>query len=62
MQNLTLGDKLYVIAICVYISTFCCLCTLNENNYNTRMWANAQRDGCPAEYSWRRLFNAAKFG
>ena len=26
------------------------------------MWANAQRDGCPAKYRWRPLFNAAKFG
>jgi len=26
------------------------------------MWANAQRDGCPAECRWRLLFNAAKFG
>jgi len=26
------------------------------------MWANAHRDGRPAEYSWRPLFNAAKFG
>ena len=25
------------------------------------MWANAQRDGRPAEYKWRPLFNAAKF-
>ena len=25
------------------------------------MWANAQRDGRPAEYSWRPLFNDAKF-
>ena len=24
----------------------------------TRMWANAQRYGHPAEYRWRRLFNA----
>jgi len=24
-----------------------------------RMWANAQRDGRPAEYRWRPLFNAA---
>ena len=23
------------------------------------MWANAQRDGCPAKYRWRPLFNAA---
>jgi len=26
------------------------------------MWANAQSDGRPAEYRWRPLFNAAKFG
>jgi len=26
------------------------------------MWANAQRDGRPAEYRWHPLFNAAKFG
>jgi len=26
------------------------------------MWAEAQRDGRPAEYRWRPLFNAAKFG
>jgi len=26
------------------------------------MWANAQPDGRPAEYRWRTLFNAAKFG
>ena len=29
---------------------------------HTRMWANAQRDGRPAEHRWRPLFNAAKFG
>ena len=26
------------------------------------VWANAQRHGRPAEYRWRPLFNAAKFG
>jgi len=26
------------------------------------MWAHAQPDGRPAEYSWRPLFNAAKIG
>ena len=26
------------------------------------MWANVQRDGHTAEYRWRPLFNAAKFG
>jgi len=31
--------------------------------YNeTRMWANDQRDGRPAEYRSYSLFNAAKFG
>jgi len=25
----------------------------------TRMWANAQRDGRPAECRWRHLLNAA---
>ena len=30
-------------------------CTILE----TRMWANAQRDGCTAQYRWRPLFNAA---
>jgi len=28
----------------------------------TRMWANAQRDGRPEKHRWRPLFNAAKFG
>jgi len=28
----------------------------------SRMWANAQGDGRPAEHRWRPLFNAAKFG
>jgi len=47
-------------------------CTLNSiithHNTNTEkyakqeMWANAQRDGRPAEYRWRPLFNAAMFG
>ena len=29
--------------------------------YITRMWANAQPDGRPAEHRWRPLFNTAKF-
>jgi len=34
-----------------------------SQNYNqTRMWANAQRHGCPAEYRWRCVLNATKFG
>ena len=30
-----------------------------DNSDATRMWANAQRDGRPAEYRWRPLLNAA---
>ena len=32
------------------------------NAFVTRMWANAQRDGRPAESKWRHVLNAAKFG
>jgi len=34
----------------------------SKNTKGTRMWANAQPDGRPAEHRWRPLFNAAKFG
>jgi len=33
-----------------------------QTHVSTRMWANAQPDGRPAEHRWRPLFNAAKFG
>jgi len=33
-----------------------------SNKIELEMWVNAQRDGRPAEYRWRPLFNAAKFG
>jgi len=36
--------------------------SLNYTIKITGMWANAHRDGRPAEYWWRPLFNAAKFG
>jgi len=32
---------------------------LNDTKQILEMWANAQRDGRPAEYRWRPLFNAA---
>ena len=41
-----------------HVATFCP--TLKTQT--TRMWANAQRHGRPAEYRWRPRFNAAKFG
>jgi len=34
----------------------------SSSTEKTRMWANAQRDGHPAEYRSCPLFNAAKFG
>ena len=36
--------------------------TTTQNKHKLEMWANAQRDGRPAKYRWRSLFNAAKFG
>ena len=36
--------------------------TVAQKPFGTRMWANAQPDGRPAEYKWHPLFNAAKFG
>jgi len=35
---------------------------LDEEKERSRMWASVQHDGRPAEYRWRPLFNAAKFG
>jgi len=32
---------------------------LSQKITKLEMWANAQRDGRPAEYRWRPLFNAA---
>jgi len=40
----------------------CKYVVLNTDSTETRMWANAQRDGRPAEHWWRPLFNAANFG
>jgi len=41
------------------------VCQHTQNIMKLEMWANAQRDGRPAEYRWhpwRPLFNAAKVG
>jgi len=34
----------------------------SKDAFQTRMWANAQRDGHPDKYRWHPLFNAAQFG
>jgi len=39
-----------------------CRTASHRKKNKLEMWANAQRDGHPAEYRWRPLFNAAKFG
>jgi len=47
----------------INVRTLSCYCfMLQTATIITRMWANAQRDGCPAEHRRRPLFNAAKFG
>jgi len=33
-----------------------------HSKFTLEMWANAQRDGRPAEHRWRPLLNVAKFG
>jgi len=38
------------------------ICRAEPKQKKREMWANAQRDGRPAEYRWRPLFKAAKFG
>jgi len=46
----------------VWVSLCTLLYTTQHRTVLTRMWANAQLDGHPAEHRWRPLFNAAKFG
>jgi len=47
---------------CKLLSHVAALSSNIHMTVTTRMWANAQRDGRPAEHRWRPLFNAAKFG
>jgi len=50
-------------SVAAYMTTVLQAVTRAEmNDITTKMWANAQRDGRPAEYRWRPLFNASKFG
>ena len=46
----------------VLITILCHRPSEQSDEGKLEMWANAQRDGRPAEYRWRSLFNAAKFG
>ena len=46
---------------CLFAILLCLMSCVRMNKW-TRMWANAQPDGRPAEHRWRPLFNGAKFG
>jgi len=61
-----LAEVCTVAVLLVCIVYVCTTSNINKcgSGKNTRleMWTNAQRDGRPAAYRWRPLFNAAKFG
>jgi len=45
----------------VLIAILCHRPSEQSDKGKLEMWANAQRDGRPAEYRWRSLFNAADY-
>jgi len=53
--------RLRTTAVSFTVGLFCSLAFLDQSRKKRRleMWANAQRDGRPAEYRWPPLFNAA---
>ena len=48
-----------VIVAATVADTVVVIITSGQSNLTLEMWASAQRDGRPAEYRWRPLFNAA---
>jgi len=56
-----LGKDTRALLISVTYTVFNLHTVIILNLSSTRMWANAQPDGRPAEHRWRPLFNAAKF-
>jgi len=49
-------------SIALVLTTKLTITKQQQQQQQLEMWANAQRDGRPAEHRWRPLFNAAKFG
>ena len=59
MQNLLCCvEEILLSGACVQRSIIA-QCGIFVTYYKTRMWANAQPDGRPAEHRWRPLFNTA---
>jgi len=56
------NKQLYTLNIVTDERNFIARLLLTTVYDETRMWANAQPDGRPAEHRWRPLFNAPKFG
>jgi len=54
-------DEIFQVSQCIFVIQTGYVCNFVIAR-GTRMWANAQPDGRPAEHRWRRLINAAKFG
>ena len=50
---------LLIAALNYHISAVCRPTSKLSDSVKLEMWANADRDGRPAEYRWRPLFNAA---
>jgi len=48
-------QKMKIVLAAEAVKQYC----IEINILRTRMWANAQPDGRPAEQRWRALFNAA---
>jgi len=64
IHTTTFGQRYFVVfsILCCLLYLFVCGFVNYVKHGRTTMWANAQRDGRPAEYRWRRLFNATKLG
>jgi len=55
-------QRVLVLALWLVMIIVFCVSHMHSVYDKTRMWANAQRYGRPAERRWRPVFNAAKFG
>jgi len=58
----TLIDSVLVQIAGALTMTTCWHSPIRTSIHKREMWANAQRDGRPAEHRWRPLFNTAKLG